>query len=186
SKVKTAVWLFAAVALFGSGVAMLGHQAIARQDSGAGNTDPKPAAAAAETKKQTAPTSEGNKAFENATGYEWAVHPKKGRGSPWAISWADKTWADKKSDGASGPSGIVCIEEVDKDGGLVFTIAHPANTTKSGLPNFRPVAFDGEHHRHPLTREHGASAGPVAMYRYHLDPKELPAAKVEYLGIEII
>jgi RNA polymerase sigma factor (sigma-70 family) len=183
SKIKNASLVLVAIGLFASGAGLLGHAVFAGQDPGVGAANPTRPATVDEPRKQPAPEPEGKKAFENAVGYVWAVTPSNGRGSPWATSWLDLR---KKGESPPSYTGIVCIEEVDKDGGLMITIAHPANTTSSGLPNFRPVAFDADRHRYPLKQEFGAGAASVAMCRYRLDPKALPAKSVEYLGVEIV
>jgi thiol-disulfide isomerase/thioredoxin len=82
--------------------------------------------------------------------------------------------------------GIVVLEEQDKDGALIVTMAHPASTNRSGLSEFRPVAFDGQNNRHVLERLCGGATEQVAMYRFRLDPKKLPAEKVNRLGVEML
>jgi RNA polymerase sigma factor (sigma-70 family) len=108
-----------------------------------------------------------------ALGYRWVKEPQDGRGSPWAIG---------RRDG----KGVVAIEEKDKDGALLLTLAHPAPTNRAGLVEFRPVAFDDQGNRHVLELIYGAGTGEVAMNRFRLDPKKLSAEKIKRLGVEML
>jgi peroxiredoxin len=78
------------------------------------------------------------------------------------------------------------MEEVDKDGALVLIMAHPAGANPSGVPQFRPIAFDAARHRYALEGDGGVGTGQVSMYRYRLKPEALPAKKVAYLGVEMM
>jgi RNA polymerase sigma factor (sigma-70 family) len=108
-----------------------------------------------------------------APGYRWVYDPRSGRGSPWSIGRADG-------------KGVVAIEETDKDGALVLTLAHPAPTNHAGLVEFRPVAFDHQGNRHVLKLVCGGGTGEVGMYRFRLDPEKLPENKIERLGVEML
>jgi RNA polymerase sigma factor (sigma-70 family) len=108
-----------------------------------------------------------------APGYRWVLEPQGGRGNPWAIGRADG-------------KGFGAIEDTDKDGALLLTLAHPAPTNRSHLPEFRPVAFDEKGNRQVLDHICGTGAGQVAMNRFRLDPKKLPAEKVKRLGVELL
>jgi RNA polymerase sigma factor (sigma-70 family) len=108
-----------------------------------------------------------------APGYRWVMEPQDGRGSSWAIGRADR-------------KGIVAFEEKDKDGALLLTLAHPAPTNRAGLVEFRPVAFDAQGKRHLPERLFGNGTGEVAMFRFRLDPKTLPAEKIKRLGVEML
>jgi RNA polymerase sigma factor (sigma-70 family) len=108
-----------------------------------------------------------------APGYRWVFEPQDGRGLSWAIGRADG-------------KGVVAIEETDKEGALLLTLAHPAPTNRGRLPEFRPVAFDEKGNREVLDRICGGGTGQVAMNRFRLDPKKLPAEKVKRLGVEML
>jgi RNA polymerase sigma factor (sigma-70 family) len=108
-----------------------------------------------------------------ALGYRWVFEPQGGRGSAWAIGRADG-------------KGVVAIEETDKEGALLLTLAHPAPTNRGNLPEFRPVAFDEKGNRQVLDRICGVGTGQVALGRFRLDPKKLPPEKVKRLGVEML
>jgi RNA polymerase sigma factor (sigma-70 family) len=110
-----------------------------------------------------------------ARGYRWLVSPQEGFGSISSFGFA-----------GSGPSGIVVKQDQDASGGLSITLAHPVSKSKSGLPDFRPVAFDADSRRFEFVKQESASGGNIAMSHYTLDTKVLPAAKVKYMGVEIL
>jgi RNA polymerase sigma factor (sigma-70 family) len=127
-----------------------------------------------------APPQEVEPTFETAPGYVWAVRPQEGRGAAWAVGW-----------GATHPlgaGGLTAMEDKDKDGGLMLTLAYRVKQTgnKAGLELYRPVAFDAQRKRYPLKRGNSVGAGEVQLIRYVLDPKTLPAEKVALLGVETL
>jgi thiol-disulfide isomerase/thioredoxin len=180
SKIKNASLVLVAIGLFASGAGLLGHAVLAGQDPVVEVANPAKQVAAGEPRKQADPVPEKEKTFENAIGYAWAVTPGNGRGLAMGAGFRDPF---------SNPpvvTGVVYYEDVDKDGGLMITIAYQPIKAISGLQRFRPVAFDVDRQRYSLKGEGRVSAGDVEMSRYTLDPKILPAKKVEYLGVEIL
>jgi RNA polymerase sigma factor (sigma-70 family) len=155
---------------------LLTRQALADKAANPKNEDP-PQAAAPAANKATPPGRRQDKPAEvpdaPAPGYRWVAEPRDGRGSPWSIGRVDG-------------KGVVAIEETDKDGALLLTLAHPAPTNRGGLVEFRPVAFDDKGNRQGLDLMCGGGTGEVAMYRFRLDPKKLSAQKVKRLGVEML
>jgi thiol-disulfide isomerase/thioredoxin len=77
---------------------------------------------------------------------------------------------------------VIAVED-DKDGALLVTVAWPH---KTAFHDLRVVAFDGDGNRHLPARQPrwGGTTPDLAMFRFRLDPKQLPASRVEYIGIE--
>jgi RNA polymerase sigma factor (sigma-70 family) len=84
--------------------------------------------------------------------------------------------------------GITYFFDMDRDGAAVITMAHPV-TGQLAVREYRPVLFDAAKKRYLPKRAEGGASGRrgenvVGMYRWRMDPKELPAKKVVLLGIE--
>jgi thiol-disulfide isomerase/thioredoxin len=79
--------------------------------------------------------------------------------------------------------GLSAIFETDKDGALRVYLAYRSN---DAALRYRPVAFDSGRKRYALKGEAGTSHWDVTLARFRLDPRELPAAKAEYLGFEYL
>jgi RNA polymerase sigma factor (sigma-70 family) len=177
TRLRIALVVLLGTALLASGVGVITHLVRAEGSPGDDRESPKQATSKTAAAPARQPRADGQE-FETAPGYSWAVSPRRGRGSPWAVGWGPAH--------PPGPGGIVAIEEKDKDGALVITLSYQATVNKAGLANYRPVAFDARRKRYPLKKLYGASAGDVAMYRYVLDAKALPAEKAEFLGVEAL
>ena len=112
--------------------------------------------------------------FARAPGCFWAVHPS----SPGGVS--------------STLSGIVLHSEKEPDGSLVMTLAHPVAPGKEPRNTYRAVVFDAARNRHLPTPVGGGTGGNsergplVAMQRYRLDPKVLPAKNVTHVAVEMV
>jgi RNA polymerase sigma factor (sigma-70 family) len=183
SKLKTVGIMFL-VGCLTCGISVLTYRIRVHAASAVPDHESKPVAASHQKASLPAKSQqEAKRAFEAARGYAWLVEPKEGWGSLSSFGFRDPPpgWP-----GGAGPFGIVAIQEEDKEGGLLITLAHPVSDRKSGLPDFRPVAFDAGSIRYPLERQQSGSGGNIAMARYSLDPKILPAAKVKYLGVETL
>jgi hypothetical protein len=163
TKLRVALLAVLAIGLLGPGAGLLAHWASA----GAARQDKPEPTSSVEKARQPEPKD------APALGYRWFMEPRDGRGSPWAIGRADG-------------KGVVAIEEKDKDGALLLTLAHPAPTNGAGHVEFRPVAFDDQGKRHVLDLVYGAGTGEVAMNRFRLDAKKLPAEEVKRLGVEML
>jgi RNA polymerase sigma factor (sigma-70 family) len=161
-----------AVGLLVGGAGLFTQLAAGEKRPEAAQASPKPAAA----RPPVAP----DQSFETAPGYAWAIAPRDGRGTAWAVGWRPAPQA-----GLPANAGIAAFEETAKDGGLVIFLAHPPSTN-GALPDYRPVAFDARRKRYPLRSDGAVSAGATALARYYLDPKALPADKVVHLGIEVL
>jgi RNA polymerase sigma factor (sigma-70 family) len=162
-KLRIALLVVLAVGLLAPGATLLARRAGA-EGTPKDQPDPAPAAAKpARAEPKDAP----------APGYRWVFEPQAGRGLAWAIG---------RRDG----KGVAAIEENDKDGALVLTLAHPAPTNRAGLVEFRPVAFDAQGKRHVLTLLCRVGTGEVGLNRFRLDPKELPQKAVKRLGVEML
>jgi thiol-disulfide isomerase/thioredoxin len=78
------------------------------------------------------------------------------------------------------PLFVLAFED-DKDAALLITVAW----TKKGVHELRPVAFDNDGNRYlPARQGWGSANSDLALLRFRLDPKKLPAAQVEHVGIE--
>jgi thiol-disulfide isomerase/thioredoxin len=164
-------------------VGILTHLAWGEKPLEVGQENPKPAAADPQEAKAPAPPPvAADENFETAPGYAWAIAPpqRSGPGYAWAIGWGPPP-----QKGLPAEAGIAAIEEKDKDGGLVITLAHPPSTNRA-LPDYRPVAFDAARKRYPLKATVGVGTATATLQRYYLDPKVLPAEKVTHLGIEVL
>jgi RNA polymerase sigma factor (sigma-70 family) len=174
TKLKTRLVLLAAAILLGPGAATLAYLT----GSGAALADP-PEPGKKPTPEAPAPARPPQPPgvdFKTAQGFSWFVVPRAGRGYFWSIGSVPKFPA--------AADGVAVIEEKDKDGALLLTLSYSAAAGKDGLERLRPVAFDAKRERYPLQLKYGGRAGSVAMYRYHLDAKKLPAEQVAALGIE--
>jgi thiol-disulfide isomerase/thioredoxin len=75
---------------------------------------------------------------------------------------------------------IVTFED-DQDAALLTTVAW----TTRGVHDMRVVAFDNGGNRYlPARQRWGGANSDLAMLRFRLDPRKLPAAQVAYVGIE--
>jgi RNA polymerase sigma factor (sigma-70 family) len=127
-------------------------------------TDTKPAA-----KKSDAPAD----GFENAVGWTWYEEPRLREGFGLAMGTSNR----------SLETGYSALFEVDKDGAVRVYLSYRRN--QSAL-DFRPVAFDEDRKRYPLTSTGGAGHSDVMLVGFRLDPQLLPAAKAKYLGFEFL
>jgi thiol-disulfide isomerase/thioredoxin len=181
TRLKIALVVLAAAALLGPGVGVLAHRASARPAAADGQEAKKEPPRAPEAPAPGPPQTRV-RAFPTFPGYWWAIgpEPRHGRLHPnWSVGWS--------APHPLGPGGIVVIEETDPNGALKLTLAYKPDGDKGGLARYRPVAFDARGKRHTLRQSFGGGAGGadgVAMYRWSLDPKVLPAEQVEFLGIE--
>jgi RNA polymerase sigma factor (sigma-70 family) len=117
-------------------------------------------------------------AFALAPGCRWLIQPSDQRHFPFRHN-------DKSEIFIGSRKPVAVIQEIDKDGGFVFTEAY-VGPMKRGGGEYRPVAFDRAGKRYPFEFDGGCSGGmdQVSMARYRLDPKLLPTKEVAYLGIE--
>jgi RNA polymerase sigma factor (sigma-70 family) len=86
--------------------------------------------------------------------------------------------------------GLTYFFDKDRDGAAIITVAHPV-TGQLAIREYRPVLFDAAKKRYLPKLAIGGSSGRrgenvVGMYRWRMDPKELPAEKVVLLGIECL
>src|SRR5207249_3900641 len=51
---------------------------------------------------------------------------------------------------------------------------------------YRPVTFDAGHKRYPLEQHGGSGHSDIQLARFRLDPKVLPAAQAQFLGLEYL
>jgi RNA polymerase sigma factor (sigma-70 family) len=163
-KFTTALLLAAAVAT--AGACLLACRASAGLAPGAASPGtPRQAAAPARSAAQPAP-------FGNAVGWSWYEAPHR-----------------RSEYGASGSRaeitgrGISYILDEDRDGALLVYLAFATN---AAAESYRPVAFDAGRKRYTLEPDCGGGHHNVRLARFRLDPKQLPAARAEYLGIEIL
>jgi RNA polymerase sigma factor (sigma-70 family) len=98
------------------------------------------------------------------------------------------SWLEKPSPIVTLPTGwfasrVIMIEKGDNEA-LTVTVGLP---TQKGINDIRIVAFDVDGKRHVLrqVRPWGGVTSQFAMFRYRLDPKELPAEKVGFVGVEL-
>jgi RNA polymerase sigma factor (sigma-70 family) len=95
-------------------------------------------------------------------------------------SWLEGLWPASPRGGYSAGRLVVAFED-DKDAALLITVA----LTTKGIHDTRVVAFDKDGKRYlPVRQGWGGAASDLVMLRFRLDPKKLPAAQVEYVGIE--
>jgi RNA polymerase sigma factor (sigma-70 family) len=86
--------------------------------------------------------------------------------------------------------GMVCVYETDSDGAAVITLA--GALPRAQPPEYRPVLLDAGNERHiPERMRFGGGSGrgdgvAVALSRWRMDPKVLPARKVARIGIETL
>jgi hypothetical protein len=71
----------------------------------------------------------------------------------------------------------------DRDGALLVYLAFARNASAEA---YHPVVFDAGRKRFPLEPDGGGGHHNVRLARIHLDPKLLPVARAEYLGVEIL
>src|SRR5262249_13963017 len=91
--------------------------------------------------------------------------------------------------GMMATAGIVYIYKKGPDGAARITLA--GATPGPNRPEYRPVLLDADKKRYlPESLEgglSGLSAGPiVALSRWRMDPKVVPAEKVALIGIEAL
>jgi RNA polymerase sigma factor (sigma-70 family) len=105
--------------------------------------------------------------FPNASGYVWAVYPQE-ISNPKLTNHRD----------------VLGLIEKDPDGSLTVEISHPPRYSEAGWPYYRPVAFDSSGGRCVLSFASGQLDKHRALNRYRLDPTQLRARAVSYLGVE--
>jgi RNA polymerase sigma factor (sigma-70 family) len=109
--------------------------------------------------------------FPNAPGCTWMIEPT-------GVFASSSTF------------GIVCVYDRDRDGAALIIIA--AALPGSRAPEYRPVLLDGAKKRYlPEVMSGGGSSARndgavVALSRWRMDPKVLPAGKVALIGIEML
>jgi RNA polymerase sigma factor (sigma-70 family) len=186
SRLRRVAVVLLTLALLGTGAGVLAHQVSPGKEANAQKENP-PATAAGLRQDQPQSKAIANtppqpvQKYAAAPGYRWVVEPRSGRGDAWSVG---------RRDG----KGVAAIEEKDKDGALVLTLAHAATRAtyddtrrRLGLVEFRPVAFDGRGQRHLWSvLVGGVGTGEVVLNRFRLDPKTLPADKVERVGVEML
>jgi RNA polymerase sigma factor (sigma-70 family) len=151
---------------------LAGRLPIAAAADDRARSQPGPADKTEATSRVGAPAAQAEGEFELAAGCKWHLDPK----TTGIASWASR-----------GVSGIV---EVDKDGALTVTLAHAGGSDQPS-PSYRPVVFDRKRKRHiPRISFGGASTdkagATIALYRYRLDPAELPAGEAAHVGVESV
>ncbi len=134
---------------------------------------PPATAAEAVPKGGNAPRAAPEVRFENAPGWSWYYEPPRKRAE----------LGTSMSTGDATGRGITALFQTDKDGALVVYLAY--RRAGSAL-EYRPVAFDAQRKRHQLAVAQGGGHNDVRLTSFRLDPAELPAAKAEYLGFEIL
>jgi RNA polymerase sigma factor (sigma-70 family) len=82
----------------------------------------------------------------------------------------------------SGPA-FTAFFDTEPSGALLVTMAY---RSKEGALEYRPVAFDAQRKRYPLESDGGGGHEDIRLYRFRLDPKLLPDAKVAFLGFEYL
>jgi RNA polymerase sigma factor (sigma-70 family) len=123
--------------------------------------------------KGGAPKAAPEKRFENAPGWSWySTDPRPRLELGTSMSQADILGR-----------GLSAFFETDKDGALRVYLAYRSNEVAL---RYRPVAFDYGRKRYALKGEAGTGHRDVTLARFRLDPRELPAAKAEYLGFEYL
>jgi RNA polymerase sigma factor (sigma-70 family) len=109
--------------------------------------------------------------FPNGPGCLWVVEPSAG--------WRSMNLR-----------GVACVYETDPDGAAVITLAGALPGARP--PEYRPVLLDAGNERHiPERMRFGGGSGrgdgaAVALSRWRMDPKVLPAKKVARIGIEAL
>jgi thiol-disulfide isomerase/thioredoxin len=78
---------------------------------------------------------------------------------------------------------LVFALDDDKETALLITVAY---TKKGGVHDLRAVAFDKDGNRYLMAHQRGWGNGnsELALLRFRLNPKKLPAALAKYVGIE--
>jgi len=112
--------------------------------------------------------------FARAPGCFWAVNPSSPGGMTCTIG------------------GIVFDSQKETDGSLVMTVAHPVSPGKQPQNDYRVVVFDAERRRYLPELDSAGTGGHrqrgplVAMKRFRLDPKVLPAKAVTHVAVEMV
>jgi len=130
-----------------------------------------PAGTAAPAERRQTSSAEAEAKFPTVPGWILQLEPIGATKLP--IVFAFDSHADK------GGASVLC--QAEPDGALIAYLSY--RQTGPTL-ECRPVAFDEHRHRYPFAIDTGCSHDDVALYRFRLDPKELPASKVCYLGVE--
>jgi thiol-disulfide isomerase/thioredoxin len=87
------------------------------------------------------------------------------------------------------PGGVACSFTVGKDAELVITLAWAKASGKS-TPDYRPVVFDAGRKRYlpcqPTACGTTGDGASLSMAIWSLNPRDLPAEKVRFMGIEAL
>jgi RNA polymerase sigma factor (sigma-70 family) len=183
TKLKTMAAVLVVVTALGTGVGTLGHMALAENQPATNLEGEK----SRDRAKEAAPDEQGangqgiekpgvEKQFESAPGHTWFQRPVKFDGPRDSGSIQGNHFA----------GGSLTITQMP-NGSLLLILVGAEPTVKQGT-NYRPVAFDRDGKRFVAYGWGGGSSKNAGLslftLNYVLDAKDLPAAKVAYLGIE--
>jgi hypothetical protein len=124
------------------------------------------------------------------TPFHWpAMRRRDGRaGADPHNFWTDR-FRNPANPGDTKHGAAVCYVMEVADGSLLVTILHPAGLQGTTAPDYRPVVFDAQGHRHLPKWEHNAPRASdfgarMPIDHYRLPPNILPARAVASIGVE--
>ncbi|HEV3261599.1 MAG TPA: sigma-70 family RNA polymerase sigma factor [Gemmataceae bacterium] len=173
TRLRMAALVLLTVGLLGTAAGALLHRALGEQQANARKEAAPKAVARQAAKPQGNNQPAPEKAFENAFGYSWLAAPTE----PGVAAGGYKVWVHNRD--------YVCTFAVGKQGELLIGVASATPAGKPAPP-YRPVAFDARRKRYLCSRHVAGDGAGFSMALYVLEPRSLPARKVEHVGIEVL